>query len=248
MLKKEKIIYGIHPLIEAIKSGKTIDKLLIRNNLHGEGVHELMMLVKEVGVPFQYVPVEKINKFTNANHQGVVGLLSEITYLPIEHIIPGLFEEGKVPLLLILDHITDVRNFGAIVRTAECAGVHAVIIPDKGSAQINADAVKASAGALNLVPVCRTEDLRETIIFLKDCGIQILGTSSNAGKEYTGVDMTLPSAIIMGAEDTGVSRDLLNRCDETIGIPLSGSIESMNVSVATGVVLFEVVRQRRAGK
>ncbi len=241
---EKNMVYGIRPVIEAIQSGKELDKLFVQTGLKGELFHELNTLLKEVEIPVQYVPVEKLNRLTSRNHQGVIGYLSRITYQPLEQVIPSIFEEGKTPLVLILDRITDVRNFGAIVRTAECAGVNAVVIPTRGGAQVNEDAIKTSAGAIHKMPICREENLKTCINFLKASGLQIVAASEKGKQYFSGADFTKPTAIIMGSEEDGVSPEYLKLCDAQVKIPLLGEIESLNVSVACGVLLYEVVRQR----
>ena len=243
-MSKENIIFGIRPVIEAIKSGKEIDRLLIQTGLKSEGSWELKKLTSELQIPVQYVPLEKLNKITRMNHQGIICFISEITYQPLENILPMVYEKGKDPFLLIVDRITDVRNFGAITRTAEGAGVDAVIIPSRGSARINADAVKASAGAIYKIPICREDNLKKTIDFIKESGITIIACSEKATQSYTEADYSKPCAIILGSEEDGVSPEYLNKADAMVRIPLAGEIESLNVSVAAGIILFEVVKQR----
>ncbi len=244
-MKKENIIYGIRPIIEAVKSGKEIDKILIQTGLNNELYFQLRKLINEFKIPFQYVPVKKLNRITSKNHQGVICFISNIVYHNIENLLPGIYEDGKLPLLLILDRITDVRNMGAIARTAECAGLDAIIIPEKGSAQINSDTIKASAGSLYKIPVCRCKNLKNTIEYLKESGVQIIAATEKAGNYYTSADFTKPTAIIMGSEENGVSGEYLKRSDFKVKIPILGDIESLNVSVATGVILYEAVNQRR---
>ncbi len=241
---KKQIIYGLRSIIEAIKTGKEIDKIFIRNNLHGELISELFSLIKSENIPYQYVPYEKINRLAPNNNQGVVAFISIISYTNIENLIPILYEQGKTPFLLILDGVSDVRNFGAIARTAEGAGVNAIIIPTKGSAQINADAIKTSAGALHRIPVCRTNSLKETSIFLQQSGINIVSVSEKATDFYYKKNLNIPLAVVMGAEDVGISTDLLRISNELVKIPMLGKIESLNVSVATAIILYEVVKQR----
>jgi 23S rRNA (guanosine2251-2'-O)-methyltransferase len=238
------MIFGIRPVIEALKSGKEIEKLLIQTNIKSAAAFELKDLLKELEIPFQYVPVEKLNKLTYKNHQGVIGFLSLIAYQPIEQVLPLVYESGKVPLFLILDRITDVRNFGAIARTAECAGVNAIIIPSKGAAQINEDALKTSAGALSKINVCRIDQMKPTIEFLQQSGIQIIACTEKAAKDIYEINYAIPTAIIMGSEEDGISPELLKIADELVNIPLYGEIESLNVSVASGIILYEVIRQR----
>ncbi len=244
-MKKENIIYGIRPIIEAVRSGKEIDKILIQTGLNNELYFRLRKLINEFKIPFQYVPVKKLNRITSKNHQGVICFISNIVYHNIENLLPGIYEDGKLPLLLILDRITDVRNMGAIARTAECARVDAIIIPEKGSAQINSDTIKASAGSIYKIPVCRCKNLKNTIEYLKESGVQIVAATEKAVNYYTSADFTKPTAIIMGSEENGVSGEYLKRSDFKVKIPILGDIESLNVSVATGVILYEAVNQRR---
>ena len=244
-MKQDKdFIFGIRPVLEAINSGKNIDKLMIRKGLKGELYYELMTLVKQFEIPVQIVPNERINRVTPKNHQGVLAFISPIEFQNIEQILPSLYEKGIVPLIVILDKVTDVRNFGAISRTAECAGVDAVIIPDKGSARISADAVKTSAGALHNVPVCRVKSLTKIIRFLQDSGVQIIAATEKASDYYYQVDFTMPTAILMGAEDRGVAIEYLKICDKMVKIPVLGEIESLNVSVAASILIYEAVKQR----
>ncbi len=246
MIKKEKsnFIFGTRTAIEAIRAGKEVDKIFIQKGLNNELFAELRKLITDGNIPHQFVPIEKLDRITGKNHQGVICFLSEITFHNIENLLPGIYEKGTVPLLLILDKVTDVRNFGAICRTAECSGVNAIIIPTRGSAQINADAVKTSAGALQLIPVCREENLKNTIIFLKESGVQIVACTEKTDDYYYSLDFTQPTAIIMGSEEDGISGEYLKLCDHKAKIPLLGEIQSLNVSVACGVLLYEVVKQR----
>lgn len=244
MIEKDQYIFGIRAVIEAIQSGKEIDKLLIKKDINGELINELFALIKERHLVVQRVPVEKINRITRKNHQGVVAFLSAVTYYNIEEVVPVLFEEGINPFLIVLDGITDVRNFGAIARTCDCAGVNAIIIPERNSVSVNADAVKTSAGALNYVPVCREKNLVNVVKFLKSSGYKVVVASEKSSVNYTLVDYTGPVALILGAEDKGISNDLLKLCDEFVSIPEFGNINSLNVSVAGGVMMYEVVRQR----
>ncbi len=243
--KKENFIFGIRPVIEAVKSGKEMERILLQKNLRGESFRELFNLVRELNIPFQFVPIEKLNRLSKQNHQGVIAWVTEITYQKIENILPAIYEEGLIPMVLFLDNITDVRNFGAIARTAECAGVDAIVIPVRGSAMINSEAIKTSAGALYKVPVCRTTEPIATIEFLKHSGLQILAATEKGSKDYTEADLMKPSALILGSEGKGVSTEILNLTDEQIRIPLHGDIESLNVSVTAGILLFEIIRQRK---
>lgn len=241
---KTDFIFGIRTIEEAIRSGKEIDKVLIRKGLNGDLFQAFFNLVRENNVPFQYVPEEKIDRITRKNHQGVIAFISEVTYDNIETIIPATYERGEVPLILILDGITDVRNMGAIARSAECAGVHAIIVPEKGSAQINADAVKTSAGALHHIPVCRVKSLVNTIKFLQDSGLLIAAATEKASNDYYSCDFKKPVALIMGAEDVGVSSDLLRIAETWVKIPMRGKVSSLNVSAAASVLIFDILRQR----
>ena len=244
MKEDKNFIFGIRAIIEAIKAGKQIDKLMIRNGLKGELIYELMALVKELQIPFQYVPNERINRVTMKNHQGVLAFISPIEFQNIENILPVIYEQGKTPFFVILDKVTDVRNFGAITRTAECANVDAIIIPEKGSAQISGDAVKTSAGALLKIPVCRVKNLAKTIKFLQESGIQIVASTEKASDLYYTVDFSIPTAILMGAEDAGVDMEYLRVADKMVKIPVLGEIESLNVSVAASIMIYEAVKQR----
>jgi len=236
--------FGLRPIIEAIKSGKEIEKILIQNGLKGNIFPELNSLIKQYNIPYQNVPLEKLNRITSKNHQGVVAIISPIEYYNIENLLPTLFESGNTPLLVVLDKITDVRNFGAIARTAECAGVQAIIISEKGNAPVNADSIKTSAGALNKVPICRSKNIKETLIYLRNSGLTIFAATEKGNEYYFNQDYTVPCAIIMGNEEDGISGEYLKLCNKKIKIPLSGHISSLNVSVASGIILFEAIRQR----
>lgn len=238
------MIFGLRAVIEAIKDGKDIESLFIQRGLTGELYGELKVVLRNFDIPSQQVPIEKLNRITLKNHQGVIAFISPITYQKIEDIVPQIFEKGQVPLVLILDGITDVRNFGAIVRTAECSGVHAIVVPKKNSAQINPDAVKTSAGALYKVPICRHDNLLTILKFLKDSGLQIIACTEKTDDLIYRPDYTAPSAIIMGSEDEGVSFELIRNSDYLTKIPMLGQIESLNVSVSAGIILYEAVRQR----
>lgn len=242
---KKDIIFGLRPVMEAVQSGKTLEKVFIQKGLRGDLFRELFQLIREHSIPFQHVPVERLNRFTGKNHQGIVAFISPLVYTDIEMLIPSLFEAGRMPFVLILDKVSDVRNFGGIARTAECAGVDAIVIPSKHSAQVTSDAVRTSAGALMHIPVCRAGALTKTIDFLKASGLQIFATTGKASNEYTACDFSQPLAVVMGSEERGISPELLRIADDLIKIPLAGKIASLNVGVATAVVAFEVLRQRR---
>jgi 23S rRNA (guanosine2251-2'-O)-methyltransferase len=243
-MEKDEYIYGTRAVIEAINTGKIIEKVFIKTGLNNELYQQLLSLIKENEIAFQFVPLEKINRITRKNHQGVLAFVSPIEYTNIEMLLPVLFETGQEPLLLVLDQITDVRNFGAIARSAECAGVHAIIIPEKGMARIGADAIKTSAGALHHVPVCRVTNLLRTIHYLKDSGIQIVAATEKSDKVYTQGNFKTPVAIVMGSEESGISQSILNISDQQLKIPLFGNIESLNVSVSAALMMYEAIRQR----
>ena len=221
-----------------------MDKLYVKKDLNGELAARLVKLAKTYGIPVQRVPMERLNKITRKNHQGVIALMSEITYHRLDQLMPMLFEDGALPFILVLDGITDVRNFGAMARTAECCGVNAIVIPQRGSVSVAADAVKTSAGALMNIPVCREQSLVKAVEYLQECGCQIVCATEKSSQNYTLGDYTTPVAIVMGAEDIGISPEILRVADTRAAIPMFGRIGSLNVSVAAGVMMYEVVRQR----
>jgi 23S rRNA (guanosine2251-2'-O)-methyltransferase len=244
MQKESECIFGLRAVIEAIKAGKQIDRLLIKQGLQGELYHELMTEVKNNNIVYQIVPVERIELVTRKNHQGVLAWLSVIEYQYITNLLPMIFEKGEDPLIIALDGVSDVRNFGAIVRTADCIGAHAIIIPEKGSARITADAVKTSAGALHTFPVCREKSIVRAIEYLKESGLKIICAGEKSGIVVSDAKLTGPTVLILGSEDKGVSRELITLSDDQVKIPMTGSIGSLNVSVAAGILLYEIVRQR----
>lgn len=244
MLEKNDYIYGIRAVIEAAEAGKEFDKVLISNTLQSALAPELMTALKSRGILIQKVPVEKIDRITRRNHQGVLAILSAVSYCSLATLVPTLFEEGKTPLIVMLDGVTDVRNFGAIARTCECAGVDAMVIARRGGASVTADAMKTSAGALAYLPICRENSIINAVKFLRDCGFQIVAATEKSDIPYTRADFTLPTAIVMGAEDTGISEDVLRFSTARVAIPERGHISSLNVSVASGVMIYEAVRQR----
>ncbi|MBF6628207.1 MAG: 23S rRNA (guanosine(2251)-2'-O)-methyltransferase RlmB [Proteiniphilum sp.] len=243
-MKEKEMIFGIRAVIEAVEAGKDIDKVMVKRELSGDLFMELQQLLRTYEIPMQRVPVERIDRVTRKNHQGVIAFTSAVTYQRLENIVPLLYEEGKIPFILVLDGLTDVRNFGAIARTCEVAGVDAIVIPERGSVTVNADAIKTSAGALHTIPVCREQSLKEAIVFLKNSGIKVVAATEKAANYYTESDFSVPVAIVMGAEDMGVAADHLRVSDELVRIPQIGTIQSLNVSVAAGVLIYEVVRQR----
>lgn len=242
--KEKNMIFGIRAVIEAIDAGKEIDKIFLRREMGGDLARELFDKLKDAQVAIQRVPLEKLNRLTMKNHQGVVAYISSVEYQRIEDIIPTLYEQGKNPFVVLLDGVTDVRNFGAIARTCECAGVDALIVPVRGAAAANADAIKTSAGALHVIPVCREQSLHNCVSYLQKCGIQVIAASEKATHDYTEANYQNPLAIIMGAEDVGVAPDILRICNDMVSIPILGQIESLNVSVAAGILIYEAVKQR----
>jgi 23S rRNA (guanosine2251-2'-O)-methyltransferase len=235
------MVFGVQAVLETIRSGKTIDKILILREL---GNIELQEFARIKGIPTQKVPKEKLDRITRKNHQGVIAFVSAIDYSNMEDVVAGIYDTGKTPLVLILDRITDVRNFGAIARTAEVAGVNLIVIPNKGAAQINADAMKTSSGALNFIPVARVENLATAVQYLQQSGIQVIACTEKAQKNMYERDFTPPTAIVMGSEEDGIAENILRIADDYASIPQTGRIASLNVSVACGVVLFEALRQR----
>ncbi len=240
----DNLIYGIRAVIETIQSGKDLEKVFVQKGLKGDLIKELLTLTNQFTVPVSTVPVEKINQFTRKNHQGVVAFVSPVQYHKLDHVIPAIYEKGLNPLILVLDRITDVRNFGAIARSAECMGANAIVIPTRHGAQINPDAVKTSAGALNFIPVCRERSLLDAVSLLRESGLQILACSEKGDQTLSSADFTIPTAIIMGSEDEGVSIELLAKSEKVVRIPMSGKIASLNVSAAASMLLYEAVRQR----
>lgn len=243
-MKETEMIFGIHAVIEAIQAGKEIDKIILKREFQSEAAKELFDVAKQRDIPLQRVPAERLNRLTRKNHQGIIAFISAVTYHRLEEIIPFVYEQGRNPFIVLLDGITDVRNFGAIARTCECAGVDALVIPSKGSVSVNADAVKTSAGALHTLPVCKEKSIGQAIRFLQASGVKVIAASEKAADHYTAVDCHTPIAIVMGAEDSGVSAENLRICDHIAKIPLFGTIASLNVSVASSILIYEVVRQR----
>ncbi|WP_436416640.1 23S rRNA (guanosine(2251)-2'-O)-methyltransferase RlmB [Petrimonas sp.] len=243
-MKEKEMIFGIRAVIEAAEAGKDIDKVLVKRELSGELFKELQEVLRRYEIPMQKVPLERIDRITRKNHQGVIAFTSAVTYQKLEQIVPFLYEQGKNPFIVVLDGITDVRNFGAIARTCEVAGVDAIVIPARGSVSVNADAIKTSAGALHTLPVCRENNLKEAVVFLKNSGIKVVAATEKAAKNHTESDLSVPVAILMGSEDEGVSTEILRITDDLVKIPQFGTIQSLNVSVAAGVMIYEVIRQR----
>ncbi len=238
------VVFGLRPVMEALQSEKEIERIYIQRESGSSVVGELLSLAAKLHVPVIKVPIEKLNNITRKNHQGVICFISPISYGSLDNVISETFQKGKMPLILILDRITDVRNFGAISRTAECLGAHGIVIPSRGAAEINSDAVKTSAGALNYIPVIREDNLKNTIDFLKESGLSIVSCTEKADKFVYQADLNRPLAIMMGSEENGISPEYLKKSDEQVKIPQYGKIDSLNVSVAAGIVLSEVIRQR----
>lgn len=243
-MKESDCIYGLRAVIEAVRAGKQIDRLLIKQGLQGALYHELMIEVRNHNIAYQIVPLERIELVTRRNHQGVLAWLSLIEFQSITNLLPMIFEKGEDPLIIALDGISDVRNFGAIVRSAECLGAHAVIIPEKGSARITADAIKTSAGALHSLPVCREKSIVRSIEYLRESGLKVIATGEKSGSDISEADLKGPAVLIMGSEDKGISRELISLADQLVMIPMKGEIGSLNVSVAAGILLYEIARQR----
>ena len=241
-------IFGIRPVLEAIRAGQEIDRVLVRQNMTGDLAVELMAELRKNKLNIQYVPAEKLDKITRRNHQGVVAYISPVSYQSLENVVMSAFEEGRTPIVVILDGITDVRNFGAIARTCECAGVTAIVIPETNSARITEDAIKTSAGALYNIPVCREKNLVDSVLFLQQSGFKVYAATEKTENVVYNEDFSHPTALIMGAEDLGVSKTMQKRADKLIKIPMFGKTESLNVSVSTAVLVYEVVRQQSASK
>lgn len=243
-MERSDYIFGIRPVLEAIEASKSIDKILIKREINGDLVKELIQKAKDYDIPVQRVPNEKLNRITMKNHQGVIAIICPVRYFDLDNLISTLYEEGKTPIAVVLDGVTDARNFGAIARSAECAGADFIVIPEKGSASVTSDSVRASAGALFHIPVCRVKELTQCINSLQENGYKVIGASEKSALNYTHIDYKVPVAIVMGAEDKGLSPDVLRRCDELAAIPILGKVGSLNVSVASGIILYEAVRQR----
>jgi 23S rRNA (guanosine2251-2'-O)-methyltransferase len=238
----QQLIYGIHPVQEALNSDQTIDRVFVEKGK--TGLDEIRKGCQEQDIPILVVPSFKMDRLTRKNHQGVVAILSPVEFTDLNEIISRVFEKGEVPLVLVLDGVTDVRNFGAIARTAECAGVHALVIPQRNAAPINEDAIKTSSGALMRMPVCREKSLRRALEDLQNFGLKVVAVTEKGNESLYSCDLTVPTALIVGAEDVGISNELLRLADELASIPMAGVTSSLNVSVACGIALFETNRQR----
>lgn len=243
-MEKKNLIFGLRPLIEAIEAGKEFEKIYLKKGADGVLFNELVDLCKQKRIREQWVPVEKLNYLTRSNHQGAVGVTAAIEYVDVHEMLAAV-PEGETPLIVVFDGVTDVRNFGAIARSAECAGAHGLIMPLKNSAPVNAESMKSSAGALSLIPVSRVGSIRNTLRMLQAEGLQVVGASEKSDTLLYDAPLTGPTALVMGSEDIGISKEVLKLCDRQVSIPMSGTIESLNVSAAAAVLLFEVVRQRK---
>lgn len=243
-MEKENQIFGIRAIIEAINAKKEIDKVFIQSDAHGELMQELMKSLKKNSINFSYVPLEKLNRLTPNNHQGAVATIAPISFVTLETLVDTIVESGKTPLFLILDQLSDARNFGAIIRTAECTGVDGIIIQKQGSAPVNGDTVKTSAGAVFNVPICKVDHIKDAIFYLQGSGIKTVAATEKTEQLIYDIALNEPIAIIMGSEDRGVNPSVLKIVDEKAKLPMFGTIESLNVSVACGAFLYETLRQR----
>lgn len=241
---KSRLIIGKQPLFEAVSAGTTIDKIFVQKNINAETSAQIRQLCKDKQIPMQFVPIEKLNGFTRANHQGVVAFAALVNYVSLQQVIDFVVGEGNVPLFIMLDGVTDVRNIGAIARTAVCCGVQAIIIPDKGVGALNEEAMKSSAGALEHINICRVTSLMKAIDELHLNGIKIFASEMKANKKLMNLDFTEPCCIVMGGEENGVFPALMKICDEQFNIPMKNNFESLNVSVASGMILYEAMKQR----
>ena len=244
-MEKENQIFGIRAIIEAIQAGKELDKVFLHKDAQGDLMRDLLKILKQHKVNFTYVPIEKLNRLTDKNHQGAVATIAPVSFYDLENLISSVSESGKTPLFLILDQISDARNFGAIIRTAECTGVNGIIIGKQGAAPVNGDTVKTSAGAVFNVPICKVEHIKDAIFYLQGSGIKTIAATEKTETSLYDLSLTEPLAIIMGSEDRGVNPSVLKIVDEKAKLPMFGTIGSLNVSVACGAFLYEVVRQRR---
>lgn len=243
-MEKEHQIFGIRAVIEAINAGKEVDKVFIQKEAQGDLMRELMKTIRQKNINFSYVPVEKLNRLTPNNHQGAVATISPVKFYDIETLVESVLENNKTPLFLILDQLSDARNFGAVIRTAECTGVHGIIVQKQGSAPVNGDTVKTSAGAVFNVPICKVEHIKDAIFYLQGSGVKTIAATEKTDNTIYDVSFNEPVAIVMGSEDRGINPSVLKIVDEKAKLPMFGTISSLNVSVACGAFLYEAVRQR----
>lgn len=244
-MAQQNLIYGTHAVLEALQEGKPIDQILIKKQSDNEMIREIIYQARKQNVTIKTVPIEKLQSITRKVHQGVIAFLSPIEFQSIEQIVPSIYERGEVPFIVILDKVCDVRNFGAIARTCECMGVHAIVVPQRGSAQIGADAVKTSAGALMKIPVCKVYSLKTAIQYLRESGLQVFCVAEKFSSSCDSVDLTQPLGLIFGSEEEGIEQSLIEMADTCVKIPMSGTISSLNVSAAAAMCIYEVCRQRR---
>ncbi|MBQ7279340.1 MAG: 23S rRNA (guanosine(2251)-2'-O)-methyltransferase RlmB [Bacteroidales bacterium] len=244
MAKNSNLVYGLRPVMEAIAAGQQIDRIYMQSGLQGSLVGQLRAMIREASIPFQFVPQERLDHLVQGNHQGVVASIAAVRYHAFVDVMERLQEQERLPLIVLLDHVTDVRNMGAIARTAECAGVDAIVVPDRGSAQMGEDAVKTSSGALLRLPVCRETNLKTVINMAHQYGLNVVAATEKGSMPYTQIDFRQPTLLVMGAEETGISNEVLRLCDQRAAIPIRGEVQSLNVSVAAGVMIYEAVRQR----
>ena len=243
----DEFIFGVRAVIEAIKADREINKIMIQKGMNKDLFQELKDTLVDKNYYLQFVPVEKLNKVTENNHQGVIAYVAPVAYHKVEDLVEKMLEEGKKPCILVLDRITDVRNFGAIARTAECEGVDAILIPSKASVQVTSDAIKTSAGALNRIPVCKSDNIKDSLFYIQQCGLRIVACTEKTQTPLYQANLRGSVAIIMGSEEDGITNDFLNMADIKARIPMRGEIASMNVGVATGIVLYEKTRQELYG-
>jgi 23S rRNA (guanosine2251-2'-O)-methyltransferase len=243
-MKRENLIFGIYPILEAIKAKTEIDKLYIQKDISNPKIETIIAQAEAENISMSHVPIETLDRLTRSNHQGIAATISPVSFHSLEDVVETALEKDKASLFLILDQISDVRNFGAILRTAECTGVDAVIIQKKGGAPVSGDTVKASAGAIFKIPICKVDHIKDAIFYLQGSGIYTIAATEKTKQSIYNIDFTQPLAIIMGSEDKGISHSVLKLADTQIALPLLGEINSLNVSVACGVFLYEVVRQR----
>ena len=244
MKHRENTIFGIHPILEALKSELVIDKLFLQKDSNNSKIQEIVTICEKSDVTINYVPLEKLNRLTKGNHQGVVAITSPISFYSLESLVENIIQEKEKPLFLILDQLSDVRNFGAIIRTAECTGVDAIIIQKKGGAPVTGDTIKTSAGAIFKIPICKVDHIKDAIFYLKASNIITIAATEQTNETIYDLNLNGPLAIIMGSEGKGVSKSVLNIVDQKAALPLLGNINSLNVSVACGALLYEVLRQR----
>jgi len=242
--KKSSLVIGRNAVIEVLRTGQQLDRIYLETRATGEDISEIKRLAAQNGVPVNYVPAAKLNSFNVTNHDGCVAQIAKVQYQNLQDVISLVIENGEAPLLLILDGITDIRNIGGIARTALCCGVHAIIIPDKGVGALNEDAILTSAGALEQIAVCRVNSLMKAVDELHLNGIKVFASEMTAEKNVADCDYKAPCAIVMGSEEKGIYPALMKICDEKIKIPMAGDFESLNVSVATGIILYEAMKQR----